>query len=109
MSWTNIRNPNSDEEILRVAEMYKEDFWLESDSFFGHCCKLYYGNSPLETSGVKYIKQNISEKFLKIEPKNTQGRRATGVVRKKLKDYNNNKKITTESKNKKVENSMKMN
>src|SRR3954470_4217488 len=26
-------NPNSDEEILRVAEMYKEDFALESHSF----------------------------------------------------------------------------
>lgn len=41
--------------------------------------------------GLEQIKKVYLQKVLKIESKNTKGRRATRVVNMKLKDYNNNK------------------
>ena len=42
--------------------------------------------------GLERIQRVYRQDVLKIESKNTQGRRATGVVRTKLKDYKNEQK-----------------
>jgi hypothetical protein len=43
-------------------------------------------------NGLERIKGIYRQEVLKIESKNTKGRRAVGVVRTKVKDYNNQKK-----------------
>ncbi|RHZ46541.1 hypothetical protein Glove_615g48 [Diversispora epigaea] len=48
-------------------------------------------------NGLERIKKIYRQEVLKIESKNTQGRRATEVVKTKLKDYNNNKKRVKKS------------
>ncbi|RIA88795.1 hypothetical protein C1645_825828 [Glomus cerebriforme] len=73
-------NPNSDEEILQVAEMYKEDFstHLKFEEKLHHCSSfkipnenlknmhhIYFRfNEALETFGMKFIKQHISENVI---------------------------------------------
>ncbi|RHZ66121.1 hypothetical protein Glove_309g83 [Diversispora epigaea] len=47
-------------------------------------------------NGLKYIKKIYKQNILKIEPKITQGRRTTEVIRMKLKDYSNQKKSRVE-------------
>ncbi|PKY32595.1 hypothetical protein RhiirB3_450885 [Rhizophagus irregularis] len=46
-------------------------------------------------NGLKRIKGIYRQEVLKIESRNTKGRRAVGVVRTKVKDYNSNKKQFT--------------
>ena len=43
-------------------------------------------------NGLKRIKRIYQQEVLEIERKNTQGRRVIGVIRMKLKNYNNKKK-----------------
>src|SRR6266498_1866281 len=42
--------------------------------------------------GLERIKEEYRQEVLKIESKNTKGRRAAGVIRTKVKDYNVQKK-----------------
>ncbi|CAB4441040.1 unnamed protein product [Rhizophagus irregularis] len=48
-------------------------------------------------NGLERIKGIYRQEVLKIENRNTKGRRAVGVVRTKVKDYNNQKKSINQS------------
>lgn len=60
------------------------------------------------SDGLERIKEVYRQEVLKIETRNTKGRRATGVVRMKFKDYNDQKKRKRNTETIQAENSNKV-
>jgi hypothetical protein len=105
-------NDNSISHSERAIDSRQESLWklvndlvevFEMDNPISH--QLFQNYTPTEMhqegldrlvacypDGLERIKRIYRQEVLKIESRNTKGRRAAGVVRTKVKDYNNQKK-----------------
>ncbi|CAB4439203.1 unnamed protein product [Rhizophagus irregularis] len=108
-------NDNSISHSERAIKSHQESLWelvddlviiFEMDDPLSH--QLFRKYPPTEMNqegldrliacypnGLERIKGIYRQEVLKIESRNTKGRRAVGVVRTKVKDYNSNKKQST--------------
>uniref|UniRef100_U9UIB1 Uncharacterized protein n=1 Tax=Rhizophagus irregularis (strain DAOM 181602 / DAOM 197198 / MUCL 43194) TaxID=747089 RepID=U9UIB1_RHIID len=110
-------NDNSISHSERAIKLRQESLWelvndlvaiFEMDNPLSH--QLFQKYKPTEIhqegldrliacypNGLERIKGIYRQEVLKIENRNTKGRRAVGVVRTKVKDYNNQKKSINQS------------